>query len=462
MLTAHYAHVIDASAVALHPLNGITSGILVPGTVIPGKYQTAANQRQSAEYHTEGASLQFRHSFSSFDVSGLASYANTESQTNLDTDQTTRPQSYSLIGTTDETWTGELRAVSTGDGPLQWVVGVYYFDALACYCDLNTSGTIIRAAQGSKAYAAFGELTYDLTDRLSATAGLRYSEETRTIETYRNSVFVGTDEAVFDNISPRASLIYKINDRARVYATYSQGFKSGVYNAATTTLPLRAVNPEELTAYEIGLKSEPSRSIRFNLSAYYYDYTDLQVSSRDVVSNLTLLQNAAAVEIYGAEAQLDWALTSQWNVSAGLAFTHARFTDFPGANVLNNLPSGGGNASSFMDVSGKSVPKTPDYTLSVRSDYTVPLAAGELTFAGNVYYSSKYYSDFHNRLTTDAAVVINAQVSWLAPGQQWKLTALVDNLTDDDRPITQSSGALSDFQSEVRPRSFGVRVTYDF
>jgi iron complex outermembrane receptor protein len=461
-LTANYTHVIDASGVAVHPLKGVTSGVNFNPRIIAGKYETASNQRQTSTYHTEGTSLQFERNFEAFTLTSLASFQYTESTTTLDTDQSPRPSSFSIIGTRDQTYTGEVRAVSNTDGPFHWIGGVFYYNSKSCYCDLNTNGTIIRATQGADAYALFGEITFDFTDRFSLTGGLRYSDEKRTIETFRNGLLIGRAEASFDNISPRVSAIYKFSETARVYFTFSEGFKSGVYNPAQTALPLRAVRPEVLTAYEIGVKTEPSRRAHINVSAFYYDYQDLQVSSRDTATNLTFLQNAAAAEIYGGEIQIDLAPTRAWNVSAGLAYTHAEFTEFPGANVLVNLPDKSGNSSTFLDVSGFAVPKSPELTVSLRTDYTIPLSSGSVTLAANAYYSSEFFWDFNNRLRTGAFTTLNLQASWNAPGDKLKLTAFLENVTNNSRPLTRTSGALSDNGSEVRPRAFGVRAAYDF
>ena len=463
-LIGFYTRAKDPTSASTRPLGGNTAGRLGnPPAVIAGPYESSLDFQPIGRYRTAGTSAQFRQGFGGAEFTALASYQNTRSYSQTDSDGSARVVATNEITVRDKTYTAEARLASVGDGPLKWIVGGYYFNGTACYCPLTNNGVNpIDATQRSKAFAVFAEATYDLTDALSITGGLRYSDEKRSIYTLRNAVFVGRGSKRFTDVSPRASILYALSDRARVYATYSQGFKSGVYNTATTTLPLTPVRPETLNAYEIGLKTEPSRQLRFNLSAFYYDYVDLQVSSRNAVTNLTVLQNAATAENYGFEAQLDAAVTSAFNLSGSVAYTHARFKSFPAANILVPRADLGGNTNAFRDVSGNAIPKSPDFTANLRADYTVPLADGELTFAGNVYYSSKYFSEFSNRVRTDAFVLANARVTWVSPGEHYRITAFVDNLTDERYPITISTTATADVQVDSRPRVFGVKLQYTY
>src|SRR5690606_25660724 len=108
--------------------------------------------------------------------------------------------------------------------------------------------------------------------------------------------------------SPRVTVKYTISPDSHVYATYSKGFKSGIFNASTSTGPvgpgldpkvLVPVRPETLHSYEVGLKTKPRANLRFNAAAYYYDYKDLQLSTR--ASGISTLQNASDSTIMGAE-----------------------------------------------------------------------------------------------------------------------------------------------------------------
>lgn len=458
-LALNYAQSEDNSGLVGRPIDGVTAGA---ASGVAGDYEAMMNNLPESVYFTRGLSVTGRHSFDNFDLTALASYQRTRQHTNSDSDASPAPLAFLTFIVGDETYTAEIRATSNGDGPLQWIVGGYYFNAESCYCYFNSGSALLLPTQTSEAYALFGELTYDLTDRLAVTGGLRYSIEDRAIETLRNGVFYGAGEADFEQLSPRFTATYALSDTSRVYFTYSQGFKSGVFNASSTALPLTAVEPEVLDAYEIGFKSEPSRAVRFNLSAYFYEHENLQVSSRSPITNATILQNAASSEIYGAEAQLDWAVTDNFNLTAGLAYTHAEFVSFPDANILTPRPTNLGNVSGFADVSGFAVPRTPELTFNLRGDYTAPLASGELTIAGNIYASSEYYWNVQNTLRSPAFVAVNGQVSWTSPDEDYVLGLFVENLTDDDRYLSVTSTSTANYGSQVRPRTVGVRVQRNF
>jgi iron complex outermembrane receptor protein len=475
-LIGFYTESDDPTPVSTRPLNGNTAGnvAIPPVFIVTEPYQTANDVAPVQYYNTRGVSGQWRQGLGFAELTAMASWQKTRSYSQTDSDATPRVLSRNEVGVDDRTITGELRLASSGNTRFKWLAGAFYFNGKACYCDITTfNGAVANpptnATQRSEAFALFVDTSYKLSDPLTVSAGVRYSNEVRSIYTLRGGAFVGSASRRFTDFSPRFSITYELSPRARIYASYSKGFKSGVYNTSSTTLPLVPVNPEKLHAYEVGLKTEPNSQLRFNFSGFYYDYRDLQVSARNATTNLTVLQNAAKAESYGLEAQLDAAVTRQLNLSASVAYTHARFTDFPGAQVLNPTTAvvGGrtvqtGNASSFINASGKALPKAPDWTVNLRADYTVPVGEGSLRFAGNLYHSSRFYAEFANRIYTDAYTTIGASVKWSAPGDQFSVTGFVDNLTDERHALTVSNSATSDFTVDSRPRTFGVRLQYTY
>jgi len=462
-LIANYTFVIDSSAVAFHPYNGITTARRAnPPVYFPGKFELASDQPILSQFFTEGASLHARQKFSFMDLTAIGSYQYSKNFSNQEQDGTVfNAGSITTQRSRDQAYTGEVRATSTMDGPLKWIAGIYGFQAKSCYCDLVNTNVPLRAVQRAKAFAVFGEATYALGD-LSATAGLRYSHEKRSIFTTRSGLFIGDGSKSFSKVTPRVSLTYNFSERARVYGTYSQGFKSGVYNASSVATPLVPVNPETLDAFEVGFKSEPSRQLQVNLSTYLYNYDNLQVVARNFTTGATLLQNAAKARMYGAELQFAYAATPYWNISGGAAYTHARFVRFPGASVVSPRPDLIGTQSVTADVAGNAVPRSPDWNVSLRSDYTVPLSVGKLTFAGNVYYSSKYYFDFGNLFPQKAYVIVNARATWTSEDGRYRVTGFVDNATNNDRILSLSTNTIAIVQTDSRPRSYGVKVEYAF
>jgi len=227
----------------------------------------------------------------------------------------------------------EIRLASAGDGALTWLIGGFLLHdetdvdfAIRNYQGLFGLGTnaVFNAAQKNNAYAAFADAVYELTDQLSLTAGIRYSYETKNFNNdlvvsilnggtappsfMSGAVFaagdvfsdppVFADKASFDDISPRAIVEFKPDDDVHLYASYSQGFKSGGFNSFGLT---PAFSSESVHAYEVGVKSElADRRIRLNASAFIYDYSNLQIRL-PVPSGGVDIRNVAASEIKGVE-----------------------------------------------------------------------------------------------------------------------------------------------------------------
>src|SRR5262249_15125984 len=136
--------------------------------------------------------------------------------------------------------------------------------------------------QNTKAWAGFGEATWNVMENLFLTGGVRYTSEKKEAASYTVAgVQTVASSARFHNFSPRAVIRYQFAENSNVYASYTQGFKSGLFNVTSSTSP---VKPEKIKAYEAGVKTDIGSRIRFNAAVYHYDYTDLQVSAFVTIS----------------------------------------------------------------------------------------------------------------------------------------------------------------------------------
>ncbi len=218
---------------------------------------------------------------------------------------------------------------------------------------------------------------WDVLDDLRLTGGLRYSDERKEANgAYRIGPTTQLHSAhTWDALTPSASVRWKIDDNQTTYVSYNRGFKSGSYNT-TTLAQQQPVDPEFVDAYEAGYKFAGNR-ISANLSAFYYDYSNIQVAVQTNINgtNTGVLQNAATAEIYGADADVTAVLDDHWQAEAGAAYTHARYTDFPNALVTTPIP-GGGNTQTPMDVSGNDMVRTPTFTGNLTLSYNADLFGG--------------------------------------------------------------------------------------
>jgi iron complex outermembrane receptor protein len=255
------------------------------------------------------------------------------------------------------------------------------------------------------------------------------------------------------------SLKFAITPSTQIYATYSRGFKSGVFNA--TGAAATATQPEILDSYEGGIKAEPASWLRTNLSVFYYNYKDLQVTARTPDERL-VVQNAAAARLFGGELEITAVPTKGLEIRAAASYVDDKFTSFPRAVIAVPQPNGSNNSTVPADVTGKHLIRSPRYTLNLGVDYSTHVAGfGDVGFSGNVYHSAKYYWEFSNRLAQPAYTKINAQ-AWIAPWPQVRLGVWGENLTNaviEDLVVAGSSGDYAVYQ---KPRSVGAFIDYQF
>jgi outer membrane receptor protein involved in Fe transport len=394
--------------------------------------------------------------------------------------------------------------------------------------------------------ALFGELYYELRDSLKLTAGLRYTVDEKEIE-QRQYLFnqdaqgnpivfpLGTDRRVplepdqqtetWEEFTGRLVLDWfpewGLTDSTLVYASYSRGYKGGGFNPpfdrqlfpnAPTTF-----DPEFVNAFEIGTKNSfGGQRYQANLTAFYYDYEDLQVAK---IINRTSFNENTDADIWGAEAELLFAPDTRWLFNLGASWVKTDIGDTlrvdsrdPTAgdadttlikdlffsencvihhNGANDPLQAGLIDSQFescatfgpfvslaerlpapytvdegveVDLAGNSLSLTPEYTLSAGVQYRWDMNSGyALTSRLDYYWQDDMWGRNFNRDPIDRIDswdVWNAQVTLDAPDQRWYLRAWIRNIADDDN-ITGSylAGAASGLFTNlflIEPRVYGI------
>ncbi len=425
-------------------------------TLPPGSYQTQPGKVA----FDPGAPVAFTNTTDTYQgtikadlgFADLTSYTQyrKESAVNLeDLDSTANNYFNIYIGIEDRTVTQEFLLTSKPGSKLQWTTGLYYFK--------NRDTYIVNAAFGlppyipfggssttTYSYAAYADLTYEITPQLFLTAGARYGHD-EVKDAYYKIQFIQTEVPAPDyptnKLTPRVVLRYKPTDMSSVYASYSRGYKAGILNVGGQSLS--RIKPEDIDALETGYKYDGAR-LSFDLAGYYYFYKNLQVSSFQ--SGLANITNAAKARIYGLEGSARYRLSDAFDLNVGAAYTHARYRSFPHAPYYNycnptdpaNSNSGqacgsvgyGSVSQTDNDSSGYQMPRAPDFTGNVGVNYHTPLAEGRLTVSGNLYYTSKFYFDSSKQFSQGAYEVLSLRAQWVDPSERYTLAVFGDNLTD--------------------------------
>ncbi|MFM6931963.1 MAG: TonB-dependent receptor [Novosphingobium sp.] len=395
----------------------------------------------------------------------------------------------------NKTWSQEVLFTSKPGTALQLTAGVFAFgnkDTWQVLSD-NAQPTRVRiggSGTNTKTIAAFVDMTYELSPQLFLTAGGRFSHDSVT-GAYFNTFALPPFDPTFkqpladissDHFTPRVVLRYKPDDRSSIYASFTQGYKSAIIDAGGSCQNAPAykcndVKPEKISAYEIGYKYS-DRAVTVDLSAYYYDYKNLQVSA--YLAGRANIINAANSEIYGLDGQFSYRVSDAFTLNAGAAWTHARYKQFNNAPVYTSckaFPVGSGancldaavlnNGITFLVIpttlKNVTMQRTPEFTASVGARYSADLAGGKLDLSGNLYYSSKFFFGPSGiQFPQEGYATLALRAAWTDPSDHLTFAVYGENVTNK-RYLTQVQ--YSNFgigANWSKPASYGVEVGVKF
>jgi iron complex outermembrane receptor protein len=364
----------------------------------------------------------------------------------------------------------EFQVLSPSQGAVRWVAGAYFFTSdgkydpgvLSGFAYAPLNSVILANEQKATSEAVFGQLTAKLSDSTNLTIGARYTTERRRFSVRESATFapdgpvVALDDAnaekTFSQPTWRFALDHSFGDGLLGYVSYNRGFKSGVYNASSSsTTP---VKPETIDAYEAGFKSTLfDRRLRINTAAFYSNYKDIQIP--EFIDGLSVLQNAAAAKIYGLDADVEALVADGLQLSAGAEVIHARYASFPDAPSSVPLP-GGGNAIGSENAAGNYVMLTPSATFFVSSVYKWPISTADIDSDLTYYHNSGWYGEANNVLRQPAYGQLNAKLSWFLKDRGYTISIWGKNLTNSQPAQYLAAVAAGSIVAVSPPRTFGV------
>jgi iron complex outermembrane receptor protein len=343
-------------------------------------------------------------------------------------------------------------------------VGAYYFHEnadLDYMFPIPLFGTTIRfvSEQETTAYALFGQASYEVTDRLTLTAGLRYSDDEKKGSTEQTFFVVG-DVSVDDSWqawTPRFVADYSVSETSTVYLSVARGFKAGGIN--TGSLQVAAYDPEYVWNYEFGMKARYfDDRLQTNIAAFYYDYDDLQVTQFAV--GQTFIENAASAEGRGVEIEATALLGAHMSLSIGVAYLDTEFTQYEALDTFR--PELG-----LLDLEGNDLPRAPKFSGSVVAQYDQPLRSGA-TLSTRLEYQHQdefYFTSFNTDYAEGGRFdLFNARIAFTSPDERWQLAAYGKNRTDEEYELATTVSGINAGTLELygAPRTYGVEVRFRF
>lgn len=464
----HFRDYTTAGSLATVTSNAADGGYLAGYVPSADSNKVNTNAPNTGNTLQEGSVVNVKWQLRQLTLTSISAYEQFRDVALTDSDYTPLEISRGWSRARSTQFTQELRLASPRADRFNWVGGLFGF-----YEDINRSASTAKlpgAAAGpgptnysntvfdhtAKSLAAFGSGTYNFTQQLSLTAGLRWTTETRDLDI--NRVANSSPATFFDvgqwwlrrsvssplnsetnydqnlsktwnNFTGDVTPTFDINKNARVYLRYARGVKSGGFNTAATTLAaLNVVEPEKLNAYEAGAKTSWfDNRLTANASAFHYDYRDIQVN---VVGPLpptnvavSYLQNVKRGRSDGAELELEGVPFTNFHFGGSVGYLNTKFTDF---KVFN----------SDQDYSNKSeFVRAPRWSTLFRADYRIPIARQALVLAGDWRFQTKQYHFTTNQdnplLGQGAYSLVNARVSLVSADEKVTLTFYANNLLDE-------------------------------
>lgn len=420
----------------------------------------------------------------------------------------------------------ELRFASSATDPLRFIGGAFYqrqthniqqdyiVDNIAD--SITVPGTdsniwLTKQLRIDRDYAAFGELSYDITDKLTATGGIRvyryknslegffgysdgFSSRTGVAACFRDSsgnLLPGTikgtpctnlDKTTADtDFIHKLNLTYKVNDDAMIYATWSRGFRPGGVNRRGTLPPYA---PDELDNYELGWKTTwAGGAVRWNGAVYKLKWKDIQLSFLGE-NGLTEVRNSGDARVYGVETDIFVRASEGLTFNAGLSYNDAKSTkDF--CLIANpqfdcTLPGADGSENDLLAPSGTRLPVSAKFKANALARYEFPVGGLDAHIQGAVVYEGKRTSDlrlFERALIGSLPSYTTVDLSAGVKHDNWTVEVYARNLFDslgqttrtvqclettcgDPDGVTALGGKIYTFVTT--PRTIGLRVGTKF
>ena len=461
----------------------------------PGTRDESLNSPEFGRRTVYGGSARADYDFDGARLTSISAYRAYTSEYAFDSDGS--PLSLDKMHDTDDAnlFTQELRLTSTGDGALKWIVGGYfshqrlddnfmvtYLDQFptvllglpalpAGYSDAGTSiGHII-----DNSYAAFASGTYDFSPQLELSAGIRYTNDSKTLHFSQGSTDLdahGYPFALYNLIevpipshieslnesvpTGDISLSYKFTPDQVAYIKFSRGYKAGGFNASDITPPYiagssLAFRPEYLNNYEAGYKGAWwDGRLTANASVFYDDYTNKQETVENPAILSVIIRNAASAVTYGAEFEAAVQPMDGLTFDGTLGLLNAHYVSFP---------NGGGIGISY---NGNQLPNAPHWqgTISGQYEHALPDWSGFYGLARlELVHSDSSFFDPNNTVAYEQKpyTYLNGRIG--VENEHWGFYVWGNNLTNQ----YHLSGGLYLFDSIARmvnlPTTYGVELT---
>jgi len=464
-------------------------------------YDTYADLDTANSVESAGVSLSVEWDINeSLQLKSISAYREGETRTNIDFDNTSLASLHVPASYDDDQLTQEFQ-LSYGGDQLNVVGGLYYYEGtaagafdvmLGAYDSLVAPYSYSALSAGSvdtTSYAAYINAAYDISEQLSMTLGGRYTIDKKDASVYKaglgvvgSSSFTGgetmtllsvaTDYSNGDSwkqFSPRVSLDYQINDDVMVYASYSEGFKSGGFDmrgdAAQIPSTVDGFDPETVETWELGIKTELFDSrLRLNAALFSTDYKDMQVTVQTENATGSAYKsnvlNAGSAAVDGFELEAVGQITEALSLTASVGYINAEYNE-----VMTETAEGPVDLSDEWEFAF-----TPEWTgsLSLRHRQQLDdMGSLSLMLAGSYRAETRAFPNAASMVDEGSYVLMDASAVWSSADEHWSVGLHGKNLTGEEYRVggynfPSLGGEASIIGYYGNPRTVTLDVGYNF
>ncbi|MBR2173516.1 TonB-dependent receptor [Sphingopyxis sp.] len=394
-------------------------------------------------------------------------------------------------GVDSNQFTQELRLTSPGGNRLEYVLGLYYYRTenggyavqYGNYYGLFGAPVVVGGGQRDatnkvRSLAAFGNVTFALTDAFKLIGGLRYTNDRNhgtlvvsplpfpAVPLGRLPNYDGTVRA--DNVSGKVGVQFEPSRDFMLYATYSTGFKGPAIDG--TAGIIREVRPETVKSWEIGLKSSfLDGKGTFNIAAYWSNYRDFQAQTFDITTTppAFFLSNAGLLRARGIEVETGFRVTPALRLSASGSYNDATFREYdgqcyPGQPISPVVGQGcyvvPGTTTAVANYRGFRLPNAPKWSYILRADYKQAVG-GDMAIdaAANWAWRTKTQAVIGDpNAEIPSYGLLNGTIGFGAEDGSWRIGIYARNLLDKRFYAPYAAGVINPggYSKIVMPEAF--------
>jgi len=365
------------------------------------------------------------------------------------------------------------------DGALDWQAGLFYLNeqgeqtytasafaaAFSAAFPAEFTNLFFEDTENeTDSYAVYAQATYDITDRLALTGGIRWTREEKefrynvtdsflvSFDGMRNDFSFVLDES-YEDVTPKVTLDFQATDNVLLYATIGEGFQSGGFQTLCLGNPFCAINPfgpQEVLSYEVGVKADLlDDRLRINGSIFKADYDDIQQTS--LVGGAFPIQNVGEVDVTGVELEVIVTPTDGLTIFANAGYADEDYQSL--------------DPTSAAALAGATeLPGLPEFSGRIGFDYEASLGNSDLVtrFGADYVYTDEYFSEVTNALLIDSYGRANAFVALGAAEDAWEIRLEGRNISDEEDIVSGIFGNGVNERTVLPPREWMLTAKFSF